>query len=42
MNKVASRLFGSQGVRSGDEEAFVQSLWFDGQENGAFSALQEH
>jgi hypothetical protein len=42
MNKVVSWLFGSQGVRSGEGEALVQSLWFDGQENGALSALQKH
>ncbi len=42
MNKVAPWLFGSQGVRSGQLEALVQSLGFDGQENGALSALQEH
>ncbi|GJL57546.1 MAG: hypothetical protein NPIRA03_04030 [Nitrospirales bacterium] len=42
MNHVASWLFGPQGIRSGVEAALVQSLWFDGQENGAFSALQEH
>lgn len=42
MKKVASWLFGSQFVRSDQGEALVQSLWFDVQENGAFSALQEH
>ena len=42
MNKVVSWLFGSQGVRSGEGEVLVQSLWFDGQENGALSSLQEH
>lgn len=42
MNLVASWLFGIQGVRSGEEAALVRSLGFDCQENGAFSALQEH
>lgn len=42
MKKVAPWLFGSQGVRSGQGEALVQSLGFNGQENGALSALQEH
>lgn len=42
MNEVVSWMFGSQCVRSGQGEALVQSLGFNGQENGALSALQEH
>ena len=42
MNKVVSWLFGHSVVGFGEGEAPALSLGFDSQENGAFSALQEH